>query len=123
MTEASGTQGRKPTPPDAGKAPRRRRLPDLGPLPWIGPALLLIFGVVLWPAFEMIRTSSQDISISGLTVGFAGFDNYRKLFSNPELPGVLIRTITWVFVVVTTTKLCVLFLKFHLITLLKSRLQ
>jgi len=78
-------------------------MPDLGPLPWIGPAVLLIFAVVLWPAFEMIRTSSQEISISGITVGFAGFDNYRTLFANPELPSILFRTILWVLVVVSTT--------------------
>jgi ABC-type sugar transport system permease subunit len=81
----------------------RRRLPDLGPLPWIGPALLLIFAVVLWPALEMLRTSVSDISMSGLSRGFAGLDNFAKLFANPELWPILLRTITWVVVVVSVT--------------------
>ena len=81
----------------------RRRLPDLGPLPWIGPALLLIFGVVLWPAIEMLRTSVLDISMSGVSRGFAGLENFEKLFANPDLPSILIRTITWVVVVVGVT--------------------
>jgi ABC-type sugar transport system permease subunit len=81
----------------------RRRLPDLGPLPWIGPALLLIFAVVLWPALEMLRTSVSDISMSGVSRGFAGSDNFAKLFANPELWPILVRTITWVIIVVGVT--------------------
>ena len=78
-------------------------MPDLGPLPWIGPALLLIFGVVLWPAFEMLRTSVSEISISGLAKGFAGLDNYERLFADPDLFGILTRTLVWVIIVVTVT--------------------
>ena len=78
-------------------------MPDLGPLPWIGPALLLIFGVVLWPAFEMVRASLQDISMSGVAKGFAGLDNFRVLLSNPALPDILVRTLVWVVVVVSVT--------------------
>jgi multiple sugar transport system permease protein len=87
----------------ATEPPRRRRLPNLGPLPWIGPALLLIFGVVLWPAVEMLRTSVLDISLSGLARGFVGLANYQTLFANPELPSIIIRTLVWVVVVVSVT--------------------
>jgi len=87
----------------AVEPPRRRRLPNLGPLPWIGPALLLIFGVVLWPAVEMLRTSVLDISMSGLARGFVGLANYQTLFANPELPSIIIRTLVWVVVVVSVT--------------------
>ena len=72
-------------------------------MPWIGPALLLIGGVVLWPAFEMLRTSLQDISISGISRGFTGLDNFGHLVANPELPSILARTIMWVVVVVGVT--------------------
>jgi ABC-type sugar transport system permease subunit len=95
-------QDRPPATPRADPAPRRR-LPDLGPLPWIGPALLLIFGVVLWPAVEMLRTSVLDISMSGISRGFAGLANFEKLFANPELPAILLRTIWWVVFVVGVT--------------------
>ena len=83
--------------------PRRRRLPDLGPLPWIGPALLLIFAVVLWPTFEMLRTSVLDISISGISRGLTGFANYEQLFANPVLSSILLRTLAWVAIVVVLT--------------------
>jgi len=84
-------------------AASRRRFPSLGPLPWIGPALLLIFGVVLWPAVEVLRTSVLDISMSGISRGFAGLANFEKLFANPELPAILLRTIWWVVFVVGVT--------------------
>ena len=85
------------------ETPRRRRLPDLGPLPWIGPALLLIFVVVLWPTFEMLRTSVLDISISGISRGLTGLTNYQNLFGNPELPSIMLRTVAWVAIVVVVT--------------------
>jgi multiple sugar transport system permease protein len=99
------TDSRAITPATSAAPPsrERRRLPRLGPLPWIGPALLLIFGVVLWPAFEMLRTSLSDISMSGLNRGFAGLDNFAKLLANAELLPILVRTITWVVVVVGIT--------------------
>lgn len=89
--------------PKPAATPRRRFLPDLGPLPWIGPALLLIFAVVLWPTFEMLRTSFLDISMSGISLGWAGLENYQNLFANPDLPSILIRTLTWVAIVVILT--------------------
>src|SRR6185436_10142873 len=58
---------------------------------------------VLWPAFEMLRTSISDISMSGVSRGFTGFDNFVKLTANPELGAVLLRTIAWVIVVVGVT--------------------
>lgn len=74
-----------------------------GPLPWLTPMLVLIFGVVLWPVFEMIRTSTLEISASGVIKGFVGFDNYTELFENPNLMGTFTRTITWVLIVVFFT--------------------
>lgn len=103
MTDAiAGREGGPATTAAPPPAPRRRRI-DLGPLPWIGPALILIFGVVLWPAFEMFQTSLLKIGSSGLTKGFAFPENYQKLFANPELPGLITRTLVWVVIVVSVT--------------------
>jgi multiple sugar transport system permease protein len=63
----------------------------------------MIFGFVLWPAFEMVRTSFQDVSSSGITQGWAGLENYKTLFANPDLPNVLIRTFIWVVGIVFFT--------------------
>lgn len=74
-----------------------------GPVPWITPMLVLIFGVVLWPVYEMIRTSTLDISASGVVKGFVGLENYDDLFGNPNLIGAFTRTISWVLIVVFFT--------------------
>jgi multiple sugar transport system permease protein len=81
-----------------------------GPLPWITPMLVLIFGVVLWPVYEMVRTSTLDISSSGKERGFIGLQNYEELFVNPNLMGAFSRTVSWVLIVVFFTILISLFL-------------
>jgi ABC-type sugar transport system permease subunit len=81
-----------------------------GPLPWVAPMLFLIFTVVLWPVFEMLRTSVLEISGSGQEKGFVGFENYEELFANPNLLGAFTRTFTWVIVVVALTIFISLFL-------------
>jgi multiple sugar transport system permease protein len=81
-----------------------------GPIPWVGPMLLLIFTVVLWPVVEMIRTSLLKISSSGKDKGFVGLANYEELLANPNLPGAFIRTISWVLIVVALTIFISLFL-------------
>ena len=75
----------------------------LGALPWIAPALIMIAVFVVWPAFEMIRTSFQNVGATGQSKGWAGWANYHTLFLNPDLKNVLIRTFIWVFCVVFFT--------------------
>ncbi|MDQ0308005.1 multiple sugar transport system permease protein [Kitasatospora herbaricolor] len=95
-----------PARPGASAAPPARRrgpLARLGPLPWIAPAVLLIAVVVLWPVYQMARTSFLRISTTGFVRGPAGFDKYRKLFDEPDLPGVLLWSVLWTVVVVVLT--------------------
>ncbi|MEV6400255.1 sugar ABC transporter permease [Streptomyces sp. NPDC051907] len=84
---------------------RRSGIARLGPLPWIGPAVLLILGVVVWPVYEMVHTSFQRISTSGFVRGSAGLDKYRKLFDEPALGKVLVSTVIWTVGVVALTML------------------
>ncbi|MFF3004833.1 carbohydrate ABC transporter permease [Kitasatospora sp. NPDC057940] len=93
-TQASGP-GR---PARTGSGPGR-----LGPLPWIAPAVLLILAVVLWPVYEMVRTSFLRISTSGFVRGSAGLDKYRKLFGEADLGRVLLSTVVWTVAVVGLT--------------------
>ncbi|GAA1786303.1 hypothetical protein GCM10009748_20780 [Agromyces lapidis] len=72
-------------------------------LPWIAPALILIFGVVLFPAGVMFYNSTRKISLSGLDQGSVGFDNYVEVFTFPYFWPIFIRTIVWVVVVVAFT--------------------
>ncbi|MGW3404075.1 carbohydrate ABC transporter permease, partial [Streptomyces zhihengii] len=82
-----------------------RRSPRGRPAPWIGPAVLLILLVVVWPVYEMVRTSFLRISVSGFVRGSAGLDKYRKLFDESALPSVLVSTVVWTVVVVGLTML------------------
>ena len=77
----------------------------LSALPWIGPALLLILLVVIWPVIELIRTSFTDISLAGSLLDFNGLTNYRDLIANADLYPVAKRTLVWVFGIVFFTVL------------------
>ena len=106
-TAVEETAGRPaaPAPPSRRPVPVARTWRRLGPLPWIGPCLVLIAVVVLWPIVTMIQTSTQNITAIGVTIGSAGAKNYTTLFHNPNLPGILVRTVIWVTVIVAITML------------------
>ncbi|WP_245667380.1 carbohydrate ABC transporter permease [Actinomadura macra] len=81
----------------------RRTGRALTPLLWLGPSLALIIVVVLWPVFEMVRTSLLKISSSGVTLGGNGTTNYSDLFDEDDLIPVVLRTLGWVAGVVVIT--------------------
>ncbi|MUK01250.1 ABC transporter permease subunit [Vibrio cholerae] len=72
-------------------------------LPWIGPVLILIFGVVLFPAGYMIYNSTRRISQAGTNVEGVGFANFSTVLADPNLPRILLNTVVWVVVVVSVT--------------------
>ncbi|MFF0489542.1 carbohydrate ABC transporter permease [Nocardia sp. NPDC003482] len=72
-------------------------------LPWIGPVLVLIAGVVAFPAGYMVWTSTRDLSPYGQDRGPAGLANFRKLFAIDELGSILLHTVVWVVAVVLLT--------------------
>ena len=76
---------------------------SLNSLPWIGPALVLIFGFVLWPMVELFFVSFRHVSVSGLIKGWAGFKNFQSLFNNSDLAGTIERTAIWLVVIVVAT--------------------
>ena len=80
-------------------ATTKLRKSKFGALPWIGPAILMIFVMVLWPAIEMIRTSFQNVNSTGKVVGWSGITNYKDLMHNPDLPSIMVRTLLWVVIV------------------------
>lgn len=92
----------------ATAAPAKRRKKSGGKdliqaLPWIAPALVLIVGVVFFPAGVMFYNSTRKISQSGVDKGSAGFDNYATVFGFAEFWPILFRTIAWVVIVVALT--------------------
>ncbi|MEL4359333.1 MULTISPECIES: carbohydrate ABC transporter permease [unclassified Luteococcus] len=70
---------------------------------WIGPSLVLIFGVVLFPAVKLVQASLGRYSITGLRTGDAGGRNYRAVAEHPMLGTVLTNTVVWVVAVVALT--------------------
>ena len=101
-TRAGAAAGR----PRRGSPPKRSGGSDLlHAVPWTLPALILIFGVVLFPAGYMIYNSTRKISIAGVDHGSVGLQNYLTVLSRPELPGILLNTLVWVVAVVAITVL------------------
>ncbi|MEB7503854.1 sugar ABC transporter permease [Arthrobacter koreensis] len=89
----------------ARKRRPRSREGILAALPWIGPVLILIFGVVIFPAGYMVYSSTRRISAAGTNVEGVGLANFGTVFSDPNLPRILLNTVVWVVVVVTLTVL------------------
>jgi len=93
----------------APAATRRRRRPGPGrasgwqALLWLGPALALIVGVVVFPAIALVQASLSDYSITGLRRGSAGADNYTAVLQHPSLGTVVLNTVIWVVGVVLLT--------------------
>ncbi|WP_217176935.1 carbohydrate ABC transporter permease [Streptomyces sp. AC495_CC817] len=103
---AGAATGRPRTPKASGAARGKPGLADfLQALPWIAPALVLIIGVVLFPAGVMFFNSTRDISLSGLDKGSVGFDNFVTVFTFTEFWPIFLRTIVWVVTVVLFTVL------------------
>jgi multiple sugar transport system permease protein len=110
MSSATARSGAEPRGPGRrGPGPRgpgrawRWRLADLEPLGWIGPAIVLIALVVIYPIVVMIQTSFRNITPLGIDIGSAGWSNFSQVLDNPNLPGILLRTLIWVAAVVALT--------------------
>ncbi|MFB4306243.1 carbohydrate ABC transporter permease [Actinomadura sp. GTD37] len=97
-----GERGTGPSRAPRPSLPRRAGR-ALTPLLWLGPSLVLIAVVVLWPVIEMVRTSLQKISSTGTTLGYRGGGNYTDLFGEDDLIPVVLRTLLWVGGVVVVT--------------------
>jgi len=72
---------------------------------WLGPALLLIVGVVVFPAVQLVRAAFSRYSITGLRLGDAGTANFSNVLNHGSLATVLTNTVIWVVVVVALTVL------------------
>ncbi len=70
---------------------------------WLGPSLVLIAAVVIYPAVELVRASLGRYSITGLYQGAVGLRNYARLLEQEALPTVIANTVTWVVLVVGIT--------------------
>ncbi len=90
-------------PGQRGGSGLRRFLRALSPLWWLGPTLLLMALIIVYPAIEMIRTSFLKVNSIGLSQGTNGLANFRQLFAEPALGHVIANTVLWVLLVVAVT--------------------
>ncbi len=74
-------------------------------LPWllIMPSLVLAFGVIGYPFYEIIRLSVSDVSRFGQLRGFVGFANFVTIATDPIFVAALVRTLVWTIAVVGGT--------------------
>lgn len=101
------------TAPDDARTTLRRRQEtreSLRALPWLAPTLILILGVVLYPAVLLVYYSFIKYNKIGLARGFTGLDNYIGPGGALTYPGVpiariFVNTGIWVVVVVLVTVL------------------
>jgi ABC-type sugar transport system permease subunit len=86
------------------RGPRRpRRATGWQALLWLGPSLVLIGAVVLYPAIQLVRASLSQYSVTGLPQGFVGLRNYARLVRQEPLATVVVNTALWVAVIVAVT--------------------
>jgi ABC-type sugar transport system permease subunit len=90
-------------PRRGGRRRARGHAGALVALLWLGPALALIAGVVLYPVVELVKASTGRYSITGLRQGDAGSRNYTAVLEHPSLTTVLTNTLEWVVAVVVLT--------------------
>jgi len=84
---------------------RSRRSELWAAAPWLSGVLVLVAGVVVFPAGYMVWTSTRAISPFGVDRGGAGADNFRHVAALAGLPRVLLNTGVWVVGVVAVTVL------------------
>jgi ABC-type sugar transport system permease subunit len=100
---AGASTGRRPLSRRPSRAHLGQHAPWYVALAWLAPALVLILGVVVFPAYELVRASFGHYSITGLKLGSAGWSNYVTVLEHPDLVTVLRNTAVWVVAVVVLT--------------------
>ncbi|EET62839.1 ABC transporter, permease protein [Marvinbryantia formatexigens DSM 14469] len=79
---------------------KRKILKTAGPYLWLLPSILLMTVFILFPIFEVFRTSLSEVSKAGIIKGFAGLDNFKKVVTGSTFGLVLKNTLIWTVVVV-----------------------
>lgn len=57
------------------------------------PSLVLAFGIIGYPVYDLAQMSLHGVSRFGQLRGFSGLDNFWRLIAEPLFLGCLIRTL------------------------------
>lgn len=79
---------------------KKKILRAVSPYLWLLPSILLMVIFILFPIFEVFRTSLSEVSRAGIIKGFAGLDNFTKVIKSSAFGMVLKNTVVWTIVVV-----------------------
>lgn len=79
---------------------KKNLLKAASPYIWLLPSILLMTVFILFPIFEVFRTSLSEVSRAGIIKGFAGLDNFKKVVTGSTFGMVLKNTLVWTIVVV-----------------------
>jgi alpha-glucoside transport system permease protein len=80
----------------------RKAAKAVRPYLFIGPVLALVGGFLLFPTFQTVQYSFMNED----SKKYIGFDNYAKLFGDPQFLTTLSNTLLWVAIVPITTVIC-----------------
>ena len=80
----------------------RRRSRDLIGLVYVAPVMLVLLIVLIFPAIFAIIYSLLELK-SVRPIGFAGLANYQRVFSDPAMIDVMIRTLVFAVITVALT--------------------
>jgi multiple sugar transport system permease protein len=67
------------------------------------PSLVLAFGVIGYPIYDLAEMSLHGVNRFGQLRAFSGLDNFSHLIAEPLFVGCLIRTLIWTFSIVIGT--------------------
>ncbi|MDO4473692.1 MAG: sugar ABC transporter permease [Eubacteriales bacterium] len=90
----------KSTNTSASSQNKKRAFPKVEPYLWLLPSIALMAIFVLYPIIVVFKTSFSEVSRSGLIRGYAGFENFKDVLSDPTFAMVLKNTVVWTVVVV-----------------------
>ena len=90
----------KSTNTSASSQNKKRVFPKVEPYLWLLPSIALMAIFVLYPIIVVFKTSFSEVSRSGLIRGYAGFENFKDVLSDPTFAMVLKNTVVWTVVVV-----------------------
>ena len=75
------------------------------PYLWILPSVILMAIFIIVPIGFVFKMAFSEVTRSGLVKGFAGFENFSKVMSNPKFTLVLKNTAVWTVLVVVLSTL------------------
>ena len=83
----------------------KKRLRKAEPYLWIAPSIILMAIFIIVPIGFVFRMAFSEVSRAGRIKGFAGFENFQEVLTDPKFTIVLQNTVVWTILVVCLSTL------------------